>query len=225
MAIKVNAFSPVENKRLSVLLKGLEQAIDHIKRYHDIINVRHFVIDEGVKVEGFVPEILGYLIGIQEISKSMSFGYQSSSLSFSIKFQLIQDVLSKDKRRTEVIKLFSQIRNKFAHVELIANMDDLRAFNENIGKDFDKLYPNESNSLVQLRLLVKEMYTLLLQMMVNDVSLKAKIQRGIDRSNYARVEMAKMIKELPNSQEFFSIYIERYNGYDKTQPDEIEFFE
>lgn len=103
---------------------------------------RYLVIELSVSFENSVSTALSLLLDI-ELNTSQSFGSSSRSLSFSNKLTLLSDIKAIDQKDRVKFDYFSEIRNKFAHVE---NAKDFTSCYSAIdmGNKLRKLYPNVS---------------------------------------------------------------------------------
>ncbi|WP_237275336.1 hypothetical protein [Tenacibaculum ovolyticum] len=93
----------------------------------DKINyTRLFVIEKTISIEEHISETIGHLLNI-DWRKSKSLGFSSSSLDFSRKVQIIQDILDISGKEDSIKKLtrLMEIRNKFAHVSEIISFEKL----------------------------------------------------------------------------------------------------
>lgn len=73
----------------------------------------------------------------------------------------------------------------------------------------------------RLTFLTNDIYHILLKIVVNEVFIRAKNQRAIERSRYINSEVAAILKDLPNSGELTKLIIEKYNIWDMTLLNEI----
>jgi hypothetical protein len=111
--------------------------------------IRGEVMEKGVAIEAGIAGILGYILDI-DVEKSKSFGHQNSALSFNAKVNLLTDMKFVPKEIARQFQLFSEIRNKFAHVQAVDNFSKcfeilkeqknyfLKAFRIEFPKEFDE---------------------------------------------------------------------------------------
>ncbi|MCO6498953.1 MAG: hypothetical protein J5I47_01070 [Vicingus serpentipes] len=107
---------------------------------------RLFILECSVFIEQQVSDTLCHILDI-DINHSKSFGFNSSSLNFSQKITLIQDVKGITQDDSNKIDLFMQIRNKFAHVQSINSFESFFNFSKNTKKiktKLDSYYSNNS---------------------------------------------------------------------------------
>ena len=78
------------------------------------------VMEKGVAIEAGISGILGFILNI-EIETSKSLGHQNSALSFNAKVNLLTDLKFVPKEIARQFQLFAEIRNKFAHVQMVDN--------------------------------------------------------------------------------------------------------
>lgn len=83
-------------------------------------NTRAKVIEAGVDFEESISQIISLLLDIEK-NKSISFGYKNASLSFNSRINLLVDLKFIPKEIIADFQLFTEIRNKFAHVKYIDN--------------------------------------------------------------------------------------------------------
>lgn len=101
---------------------------------------RYLVIELSVAFEAAVSSILALLLDIN-LGSSQSFGTTSRSLSFSNKLTLLSDIKAIDVNDRKKFDYFSEIRNKFAHVE--SAKDFTSCFSAiDMSNKLRKLYPN-----------------------------------------------------------------------------------
>jgi hypothetical protein len=93
------------------------------------------VIEAGVAFEYSVNQILCFIIDI-DISNSLAFGHKSN-LSFKNKIDILCDMKFVPKEISTNFQTFSEIRNKFAHVQYV----------DNFTKCFEILKDKKSNIL------------------------------------------------------------------------------
>lgn len=74
------------------------------------------VMEKGVAIEGAVSGILGFILDI-DVVKSKSLGHQSTALSLNAKVNLLTDLKFVPKEIARQFQLFTEIRNKFAHIQ------------------------------------------------------------------------------------------------------------
>jgi len=79
-------------------------------------NTRGEILEKGVAIEAGVSGILGYILNIDPV-KSRSLGHQNSALSFNAKVNLLTDLKFVPKEIGRQFQIFSEVRNKFAHVQ------------------------------------------------------------------------------------------------------------
>ena len=75
-------------------------------------------MEKGVAIEAGISGILGFILNI-EIETSKSLGHQNSALSFNAKVNLLTDLKFVPKEIARQFQLFAEIRNKFAHVQMV----------------------------------------------------------------------------------------------------------
>ena len=98
--------------------------------------LRLCIIENSIFIEELASRVLGNILNI-DWQNSRSFGHASTSLSFSQKLQLIQDIKGIDKEDLKKLTCLSNIRNKFAHVSSINTFEKL--FSESsVGKEIEK---------------------------------------------------------------------------------------
>jgi hypothetical protein len=101
-------------------------------------DLRLCIIENSIFIEELASRVLGNILNI-EWKNSKSFGHTSTSLSFSQKLQLIQDIKGIEKEDLKKITCLSIIRNKFAHVSNIDTFEKL--FSESSpGKEIQKCF-------------------------------------------------------------------------------------
>lgn len=85
-------------------------------------NLRLYIIEHTLHIETLISEALGSLLDVNyEFSKS--FGFGSSALSFSQKVQIIQDIKGLESEMTNKLTCLMNIRNKFAHVQIVDSFE------------------------------------------------------------------------------------------------------
>ena len=87
-------------------------------------NVRLYVIEHTLHIETLISEAIGSLLGV-DYENSKSFGFGSSALSFSQKVQIVQDIKGLESEMTKKLTCLMNIRNKFAHVQIVDSFDKL----------------------------------------------------------------------------------------------------
>jgi len=220
--VTVNAFSPKENEYLTDLLNKIRKEIGTSHKVTPDTILRHYVIDHGVKIEAFLSHILGYLIRVPDISKAKSFGYEFGALSYQAKSQLVQDVLRPTQKfEAKKLKLFSEIRNKFAHVDIINTMDDLAAIGADTFKTLKNMFSEVADLNVRLELLITDIYKILHTILIEEIYLRARDQRNIERNQYVDSKIATILQGLPNSDELFREIVGLYKNWESSQVDEI----
>lgn len=111
------------------------------------------VMEKGVAIEAGISGILGFILDI-DTENSNSFGHRGSALSFNAKVNLLTDLKFVPKDIAKKFQLFSEIRNKFAHVQSVDSfttcfeiLKDKKAF---FLKEFGKEIPVETNEEIKL---------------------------------------------------------------------------
>ncbi len=149
-------------------------------------NLRCIIIDAGVRIEDIVTTNLGQLMHIDP-KTSQVIGYNSRSISFNHKVNIIHETKGIPGLMKKKIQVFMEIRNKFAHVKSIDSFNAyfqhsknyngtekiLKDWYENVGEK-EKTFEDEYRHYFTL--LVKEIDDYLtneyLQNIVNTVSKK-----------------------------------------------------
>ncbi len=111
-------------------------------------NTRVHVVQLTITVEELISKTLGYLLDV-DWKESKSFGYQSTSLSFNQKVQIIQDLRGIDKNYIRKFNDLMSIRNKFAHVSEVDSFKSLFTVAKNgetLENNFEKWYLKKEDS-------------------------------------------------------------------------------
>jgi len=119
------------------------------------MNTRLIVIEKTIAFEEEVSRLLGFLLNI-DWKNSKSLGFSSSSLSFSQKITILQDIIKVEveiedveKQKEAILKLrrLAEIRNKFAHVRGIDTFEKFFSttkIGKEMKKNLKKWYPNDN---------------------------------------------------------------------------------
>ncbi|MDG1728317.1 MAG: hypothetical protein P8K68_01640 [Algibacter sp.] len=108
---------------------------------------RYIVLDHSLLIEEITSETICKLLGI-DILDSKALGHNFGSLSFYQKVLLIKDVIGVDSEMAKKIEVFSQIRNKFAHLRKIETWRDFFSLSKtysNIERNLKNWYQTEEN--------------------------------------------------------------------------------
>ncbi len=107
------------------------------------------VMAVSVRVESIVSKSIGRLLGFTSLDETRSFGNKSTSLSFNAKLNLFLDIQGITKEQANILIKFSEIRNKFAHVEGIETIYDcLQICDPALKKFLEKKYSSKVNEYV-----------------------------------------------------------------------------
>ena len=109
-------------------------------------NLRLYIIEHTLHIETLISEAIGSLLNINYES-SKSFGFSSSSLSFSQKTHIIQDIKGLESEMAKKLNVLMNIRNKFAHVQVIDSFDkffEIASNGQQIKNRLEKWYSLEN---------------------------------------------------------------------------------
>lgn len=99
------------------------------------------VIAVSVRIEAIVSKAIGRVLGFSSLEQTRSFGNTSNALSFNAKINLFLDTKEITKEQVNILTKFSEIRNKFAHVEAIETIYDcLEVSDKSVRKFLEKTY-------------------------------------------------------------------------------------
>lgn len=102
------------------------------------------VIAVSVRIEQIISKGIGRVLGFTSLEQTRSFGISSSALSFNAKLNLFLDTKQITKDQVNVMTKFSEIRNKFAHVEAIETIYDcLEACDKSLKKFLERNYSSK----------------------------------------------------------------------------------
>ena len=79
------------------------------------IDIRKEILLSSLYLESFLSHFLGGMLGIKDISNSMSLGNTGKALSFSQKLNLLIDIGALKKDDQKKFLAFMEIRNQFMH--------------------------------------------------------------------------------------------------------------
>lgn len=79
-------------------------------------------MEKGVALEAGISELLGMLLDI-EVANSLSLGTKNSSLSLNSKVNLLCDLKFVPKNLIWQFQMFTEIRNKFAHLQYVDSFE------------------------------------------------------------------------------------------------------
>lgn len=83
---------------------------------------RALVMEKGVALEAGISELLGMLLDI-DVANSLSLGNKNSSLSLNSKVNLLCDLKFVPKDMIWQFQIFTEIRNKFAHLQYVDSFE------------------------------------------------------------------------------------------------------
>ncbi|QOD59361.1 hypothetical protein H9I45_08215 [Polaribacter haliotis] len=109
-------------------------------------NLRLYIIEHTLHIETLISEAIGSLLNI-DYETSKSFGFRSSSLSFSQKTYIIQDIKGLESEMAKKLNALMNIRNKFAHVQVIDSFEkffEIASNGEQIKNSLEKWYSVEN---------------------------------------------------------------------------------
>ena len=157
------------------------------------------VIAVSVRIESIVSKAIGRVLGFSSLEQTRSFGNTSNALSFNAKLNLFLDTKGISKDQINILIKFSEIRNKFAHIEAIETIYDcLEASDASLKKFLEKSY---SSKVENYEYGVKGCYQLFL-VFLEDVELvcstifKAMIDTILkDSAKFVEAKKAEILKE------------------------------
>ena len=120
----------------------MEEEKTDIKVFSKTDNIRLYVIEHTLHIETLISEAIGSLLGV-DYEASKSFGFGSSALSFGQKVQIVQDIKGIESEMTKKLTCLMNIRNKFAHVQIVDSFEKLFEVAKNgtqIKNQLDKWY-------------------------------------------------------------------------------------
>lgn len=103
-----------------------------------MFKARYVVVEYATLLEEISSYCLCELLDIDQ-NESISFSYKSQALSFNSKINLISDIAGTDKLIKSKFQIFSEIRNKFAHVFSISSFTALCSLDAELKKSCKKL--------------------------------------------------------------------------------------
>lgn len=204
-----------------------------------IESTRSRVIEKSVQLEELISLLICNLLDIDK-ENSVSFGTKSFALSFNSKINLLFDLKFLPIKLKNNLSLFSEIRNKFAHVLYVDDFTKcFEVINKNSGKNSSKnqLLSQRNNSeneqinqevelnicfdllCIQTSLLIDMSSQLILKKKTEDLKKNAIIEHlkktidsdVIDFSNELIEWLKIQLKEITPNEEFNLEYIKELN--------------
>jgi hypothetical protein len=190
------------------------------------MKTRALVVEYATMLEEYSAYCLCTLLNIDQ-NQSISFGYKGQSLSFNSKINLLSDIAGTDKLIKSKFQIFSEIRNKFAHVFSVSSfraLCDLDAeykksikkilgwyIEEEYNKDTEGLPKDEIVFIVSFLYLYKDLEDYIINVIKIDQE-----KKGYEKGKFdSLIEFRDIIsKELYNSNEGLTIlsnYFEAVN--------------
>ncbi|WP_024770358.1 hypothetical protein [Aquimarina macrocephali] len=179
-------------------------------------NLRLCVIENSILIETAITILICTKLNI-EPENSKSFGNGSSSLSFSQKIQIMQDIQGLEKELVKKLSCLTNIRNKFAHVGEVSDFEKFFQISKN-GKElrnslhrwYSSIHSENSSDFYR-----KTFYSLVDDINNSLQSLGSSIGQKIGKSlgEILLYEMlVEEVKLLPNSKNIFDSVQEKYDA-------------
>ena len=107
---------------------------------------RLLVLEESLKIENSISELLGYLLKINR-ETSVTLGNKSTALPLNQKVALLLDMKIIDKNDKKLLQQFMSIRNQFMHNVYAIRFEKCVNFIDGLDNWFFKAYPKTNDKM------------------------------------------------------------------------------
>ena len=107
------------------------------------MHTRGYVIEQSAQIERLASVLLAGILDV-DLNTSKMFG-KNSNLGFQKKLEIISEFKTIDSSVSRIMKLFSQIRNQFAHNIDVNSFEELFILKPDIERQLNELYSTDQS--------------------------------------------------------------------------------
>ena len=157
---------------------------------------RALVMEKGVALEAGISDLLGMLLDI-DVPNSLSLGSKNSSLSLNAKVNLLSDLKFVPKNIIWQFQIFTEIRNKFAHLQYVDTFEKcfeiLKDKKDKFLKEFGQNIPDSNTEEIKLSVCFS----------ILCISLGIWLQLILKKTHFNKNQDLKKIAVIESLREFF----------------------